>query len=143
MKPALDLFPSSLIDPAIPLTPAERRQVHRGAWRRWMSKPRHQALYGLCLVLAMSAFIFLPDAIDAIFGYHKWYFTVAALIIYIGLLFLVFAVLRRYRFAPCVYAELRSREINVCSRCGYWLKGLADDVTRCPECGAERRPADR
>lgn len=41
---------------------------------------------------------------------------------------------------------------ELCAECGYWLKGLGDDVKRCPECGAPRetspsrvaedRPAD-
>ncbi len=27
---------------------------------------------------------------------------------------------------------------DVCVECGYWLRGLDADVTRCPECGADR-----
>jgi len=27
---------------------------------------------------------------------------------------------------------------DVCVRCGYWLRGLADDVPACPECGMKR-----
>lgn len=32
------------------------------------------------------------------------------------------------------------REIgrDVCAECGYWLRGLDDEVTRCPECGRAR-----
>lgn len=32
------------------------------------------------------------------------------------------------------------REIgrDVCTECGYWLRGLDDEVTRCPECGGAR-----
>lgn len=33
------------------------------------------------------------------------------------------------------------REIgrDVCVECGYWLRGLGDEVSRCPECGGARR----
>jgi len=35
------------------------------------------------------------------------------------------------------------REIgrDVCVQCGYWLRGLDDGVTRCPECGGARAGA--
>lgn len=29
---------------------------------------------------------------------------------------------------------------DVCIECGYWLRGLGDDVKHCPECGAKREP---
>lgn len=29
---------------------------------------------------------------------------------------------------------------DVCVRCGYWLRGLADEVSVCPECGTDREP---
>ena len=48
------------------------------------------------------------------------------------------AVLQRFRFAPCVYRATRSHGHDVCRKCGYWLRGLGDNVKRCPECGAER-----
>jgi rubrerythrin len=30
------------------------------------------------------------------------------------------------------------RGFEICPSCGYWLKGLREDSTRCPECGAQR-----
>jgi hypothetical protein len=27
---------------------------------------------------------------------------------------------------------------DICIECGYWLRGLGDDVKECPECGAKR-----
>ena len=39
---------------------------------------------------------------------------------------------RRFREA------MRRRGFELCPECGYWLKGLGDDSTRCPECGSPR-----
>jgi hypothetical protein len=36
---------------------------------------------------------------------------------------------------------MRRRGYELCTTCGYWLKGLSDDVERCPECGAVRETA--
>jgi len=36
--------------------------------------------------------------------------------------------------------RLRLEGFEVCLHCGYWLRGLGDDVQRCPECGAAREP---
>ncbi len=97
------------------------------------------ALYAVGLIVAITMFMFLGDMIDAVFGYHRWYFSVAALVIYVGMLFGLFYLVQRFRYAPCVYAELREMQFNVCPRCGYWLRGLDETVTQCPECGSERR----
>jgi predicted RNA-binding Zn-ribbon protein involved in translation (DUF1610 family) len=37
-----------------------------------------------------------------------------------------------------VRAAMARRGFEICSACGYWLKGLREDSKRCPECGAER-----
>jgi len=36
-------------------------------------------------------------------------------------------------------AAMRRHGFDLCSRCGYWLKGLDHDQGRCPECGETRR----
>jgi hypothetical protein len=33
---------------------------------------------------------------------------------------------------------MRRRGFELCLGCGYWLKGLSDDITHCPECGRDR-----
>ena len=35
-------------------------------------------------------------------------------------------------------AAMRRHGFDLCTRCGYWLKGLGEEQTRCPECGAPR-----
>lgn len=38
------------------------------------------------------------------------------------------------------YKALCDMGYDMCLKCGYWLRGLAEDVTNCPECGAKREP---
>ena len=40
---------------------------------------------------------------------------------------------RRFRQA------MRRRGFDLCTECGYWLKGLGEESERCPECGAARK----
>lgn len=43
---------------------------------------------------------------------------------------------RAFRRAMCEMGR------DVCLECGYWLRGLGDEVSRCPECGGARARAD-
>ena len=36
--------------------------------------------------------------------------------------------------------SLRDFGYEVCPYCGYWLRGLDQSVTKCPECGSQREP---
>lgn len=35
---------------------------------------------------------------------------------------------------------MRRHGFDLCTECGYWLKGLSDESIVCPECGTERAP---
>jgi len=37
-----------------------------------------------------------------------------------------------------MHAAMVRRGFEICPSCGYWLKGLREDSTRCPECGEQR-----
>ena len=139
----MDFTAASLIDPELDLTPAQRREIGRAAWKRWMSDRTNMAVYGVGLLVALTLFMFVPDLTARWFGGKSYYHSLGGLVIYVVLLFVLFYTLRRFRFAPCVYAELRSRGFDVCHRCGYRLRGLGDDDQRRPECGAQRRPLSR
>ena len=39
---------------------------------------------------------------------------------------------------PFIRHALREMGYELCEDCGYWLRGLGDDVKHCPECGAAR-----
>ena len=38
------------------------------------------------------------------------------------------------------YHRIRLEGFDICLKCGYWLRGLGDEISNCPECGAEREP---
>ncbi len=46
--------------------------------------------------------------------------------------------LERVSVVPLGRRLMRQRGIDVCIRCGYWLRDLGKDVTECPECGWRR-----
>jgi hypothetical protein len=135
------------IDRHLPLTGAQRKAVHREAWRRWAANRWNLVIY---LLLPVAYLIGLPAARD-LAGKMAWSFgaggllvsmsRVLGLLVWAVLCFVVGgAVFQRYRFAPLVYATLRQHGHDVCLKCGYWLKGLQDE-TKCPECGAKRQAA--
>lgn len=125
-----------LIDPAIPIDARGRRTIRRAAWRRWNENP----VKGISFGLLGSAPIFLSAFLPA--GMLKRELSITALVL-IGITFAIYLyalslILRRFSYAPCVYAELRARGYDVCPKCGYWLRDLDEATTQCPECGHDR-----
>jgi hypothetical protein len=127
------------------LTREERKAIHHDAWKLWGRNRWNVAIY-----LALPA-VFLVGVesarevgavIGGAVGAGGWIlklFRAGGLVALVVICFVIGgAVLQRIRFAPCVYRATRQRGHDVCTRCGYWLRGLGDDVGRCPECGAER-----
>lgn len=39
---------------------------------------------------------------------------------------------------PHVLEAVREQGFELCPKCGYWLRDLPDETTKCPECGAKR-----
>ncbi len=120
-------------DGDLPLTNKERREIRRSAPRLWMRRWRNKTLYFtlvfFLLVVALAMGRYGPS--------NVWQMAIL-FTIYTGLWVLVFAILRRVSIAPVARRLLRERGIDVCIRCGYWLRGLGKDVTECPECGWQR-----
>ena len=44
---------------------------------------------------------------------------------------------------PEHYHRIRLEGFDVCLKCGYWLRGLGDEISNCPECGTKREPMPR
>ena len=136
------------INPDLALSGRERRAIHRHAWMLWWADKRNVVIYLalpagylFCLTVAsdiggrLATFLGLGELA------HRLMRAASPFLLFIACFVLGGALLQRYRFAPCVYRALRLHGYDVCPRCGYWLKGLADDTDRCPECGAEREAA--
>ncbi len=136
------------VDRELPLTKEQRKAIHRDAWRLWMRNRWNFLIY---LTLPISYVFVLPVARDLMGRLASWagvggmgYKSVRAFTIFaITIAFFVLggAVFQRFRFAPLVYRVTRRHGHDVCPKCGYWLRGLNDDVKRCPECGQERSAA--
>ncbi len=93
--------------------------------------------------LYVTLVFFLTGVAAAIgwYGPDKAWQMAILFTIYTGLWVLVFSIVRRFSVAPVARRLLRERGIDVCIRCGYWLRDLGKDVTKCPECGCRREEA--
>ena len=139
------LWPS-FVDENLPLTKGQRKAIHRDAWKLWVKNKWNIVLYlalaALVLALFPVARDFGGDGLAALIGaggiVHKLCRVLAMVMVFIAGFVFMGAVLQRWRFAPCVYEATRAIGLDVCRKCGYWLRDLGDDVPRCPECGTER-----
>ena len=130
----MSLLVPDYIDRDIPLTGRERKAIRKEAWKLWMKDWRNVSIY---LALAAVTFglpmlpiwwRFLP------FIYGGWHLLLLVTA-YTAFVYVVFELLQRFRFAPLVRRVLGQYGYRVCIKCGYWLRGLATDAERCPECG--------
>ncbi len=133
------------IDPALGLSRKQRGEVwkraHRlpGAWWRLSGLGLiFIALLELPIVVQIAV-VNLVDPMIAldIFGELFRWSLIGALVLVVPC---VWVYHRRVWRRPVIVA-LQSMGHEVCDRCGYWQKGLADDVKQCPECGTRRRRA--
>jgi len=134
----------------LPLNPSQRKAIRRTAWKLWYASRWNIALYLTLPAVYLLAMHFAADAggrLAALLGIdgfgHKLFRAAAP-----GALLLICflgggGLLQRVRFAPCVYEASRRHGYDICRKCGYWLRGLGDDVERCPECGAIREAAPK
>ena len=53
-------------------------------------------------------------------------------------MWLTYRLLQHFRYAPHYRRAVRELGIDVCVGCGYWLRGLDEQVKECPECGLLR-----
>ena len=131
----------------LPLTTKQRKAIHRDAWKLWWANKWNVALY-LTLpafyLVAVSVASDVGGRIAAFIGasglIHRLFRAGAPFALFVACFVLGGAVLQRHRFAPCVYRAIRRHGYEVCTKCGYWLKGLDADIKRCPECGTRRDP---
>ena len=130
-------------DPDLPLTLWERIKV---AWRPipiW--KLPHSARRGrllsvraimpVCFVTILSMTLLISWIGPNLYGLRLLLLFLLLAIpgSWIGCC-LVFGVVGRSEYIH----RLRLEGFDVCLKCGYWLKGLSEDVKQCPECGWRR-----
>lgn len=124
---------SAYIDPALNIDKMTRRSINRAAWRRWNARP----LNGLLIGFAIAIPILLLPRLSSNSLLIPYLNSIPFYLLFIGALtygLSITIVLKRFRYAPCIYAELRARGYDVCPKCGYWLRDLDQSITKCPEC---------
>ena len=119
------------IDPEIGLTPQQRREVNRMAMSRYYGVQPSQSQRIMLLVPVIGL------GILQLFRPPMWLLLslVGACVV---VAFVITAISWRRRYAPVTWMALREFGVDVCPHCGYWLRGLSDDATHCPECGEKR-----
>ncbi len=137
----LDTDTQRMLLEQIPLPREQLAQIHLEAARRWR-RDRRFSLALFPLALAGPAAIFLGrSAFPTLWGLKAWRigsFVIGWLLLI--LLMLAFSQAMRPRYKHHLWGVLREGGYEVCTTCGYWLHELADDIVRCPECGAKREP---
>jgi len=132
------------VDPNLELSRQERRRLR---WRaldimhaRFVvprrQRPSRWIVAAQCLSPSICCFAPLMTY-QWIGGQNPWAMSAAC---FAGLLCAWLAVswLARCTWKPAVAIALREMGHDVCGSCGYWLRGLSDDVRQCPECGEPR-----
>ena len=129
----------------LPLAKRERKAIHSDAWKLWRANTWNIVLYLTLPGLYLLTVFFASDVggrVATLIGagglIHKLFRAGAPVALFVICFAVGGAVLQRTRFAPCVYRATRQQGYDVCAKCGYWLKGLSDEIKRCPECGMAR-----
>jgi hypothetical protein len=126
------------IDPNVPIAIDDRMKVERkfcdgGPWRvpREISRSRNFSYVGALIVAGAGGTLCL------ILGWPYWTIGIV-FIVSVAVLWLTRTTIVNTQLGPLYRRELRARGYDICIQCGYWLRGLGDEVKNCPECGAER-----
>jgi ssDNA-binding Zn-finger/Zn-ribbon topoisomerase 1 len=134
------------IEPELALNKAQRKAIHRDAWRLWFASRWNLLIYIIYIPLGLLVMIIARDLLGllaSVIGAGGMTYKAARIVGLImglaGYFIAGGAVLQRWCFAPCVWRALRARGHDVCPKCGYWLRDLPDDEHHCPECGAPRQ----
>ena len=140
------LFPDFL-PRDLPLSREDRKEIRRTAWGLWWRNGWNIVSYLAVIGVYLLTVPYAADAggrLAGVLGVGGTGYKLFRAISHVAITLICFlgggAVLHRLRFAPCVYRATRRHGLDVCRSCGYWSKGLGEDIQRCPECGAWREP---
>ncbi len=132
------------VPPELALTPEQRKAVTKRMYQlRHFSRRIMWVLFGFGplagLTLPYLSFRVLDSWLPTVGLPGGWSRLIAAIAP-----LLVFAIAYEFLLARLYVGPMRQalREAghDICLSCGYWLRGLDEDIPRCPECGTLREP---
>ncbi len=134
----LDLF-----YPQLGLTLQQRSRIfassHAMSTMKNSGERHHSRWFDVAQVLAPSIFAFAPLIGWTILGKPMGWLGMGILVtVSVLSMWIVVAWLGRITWRPRVCAALREQGYDVCTKCGYWLRGLPLETANCPECGTQR-----
>ena len=119
------------VPPGIKLTPQQRRGFRRKVKDADVSISWKNELLAFLISLPLIfGWIFLLFLIGLVIPLNVARFP----LMIAGSWVIVTALSWRYA-RGATFAALREMGYDVCLNCGYWLRGLGDEVNQCPECG--------
>ena len=134
-------------DPDLPLSFWKRQKL---AWRPipiWKlprAVRRTRIVFGLGV--ALPGIVFLPLfnlAVAEVDLFSSGVGLFVLLLVFAPTLWIWGCLLYGLVSRPEHYHRIRLEGFDVCLKCGYWLRGLGDEIMNCPECGTKREPMPR
>ncbi len=128
-------------DPDLPLSFWKRQKLawrpipiwkHPSSMRREMRRGRFIGIFGLMLPVVVF------NSVRDLFSSGVGLFVL--LLLFASTLWIWGCLLYGLVSRPEHYYRIRLEGFDVCLKCGYWLRGLDDETTNCPECGTKREP---
>lgn len=126
------------IDPDIPISQKDQSEIQE----LYSIDDHGRTRAGHVYPKSVLTLPYLPSAAVFAFGtivVHFWQLPTWSMGIVMAVALLLFlagtAWSVRAHVGPLYRRELRQRGYEICLNCGYWLRGLAEDAGRCPECG--------
>jgi hypothetical protein len=127
------------IDEHVPINQSDEKAI-MSAFQDEEGKPRNNPLWVYLIPgTPPIAIIALSILFVSTRGWSPWTLLLAGIV---GLFYFVAAnswVCKRY-LGPLIRKEARKRGYDICLQCGYWLQGLPEQCSTCPECGAAVTP---
>lgn len=124
LNPEMDLDKAGLAEILAKAKEAHVQHVRTHPWRQRVAL----ATAILCALFLLLAMIFLIRSIHPALALLAW--TLMS-----GMFWFMFIACVRWRMRPFLRAALRRYGYELCPQCGYWMQGLNQRFTRCPECG--------
>ncbi|MFK7760497.1 MAG: hypothetical protein AB8C13_11210 [Phycisphaerales bacterium] len=136
----MSFIPTILKDPQLNLPKQERAAILKQAANLWFAKPSNVLLYAGTTVFWVLLMIIAKPVMRSL-GINSY---LASFLVWGGIYPTMFIftywIIFNFNFLPFLYKELRTRQHDVCPKCGYILITLPESQTQCPECGTVRQP---